>query len=65
MTNTKQTFSGDGLIGDLERVIEKEENEEEKIEADDSLVDYLDKMPEILDLEYLVEQEKKQRNLMN
>ena len=62
MTNTNQTFSGDRLIGELERV-EKNKKEEEKIEADESIVNYLDKLPEVLDFEYLVEQEKKQREL--
>ena len=61
--NVKQTLSGDRLICELERVIEKNEKEEEKKVPDDTIVDFIDKVPEILDYEYLVEQEKKQREL--
>ena len=61
--NKTQTFLGDKLIGELERVIEKEKKAEEKIEDDDSPVDYLDKALEVLEYEFLLEQETKQREL--
>ena len=39
MRNVTQTLSGDRLIGELERVIEKNEKEEEKIVPHDTIVD--------------------------
>ena len=47
----------------MKGLLKKKKKEEEKIEANDLLVDYVDKASEILDFEYLLEQEKKQREL--
>ena len=47
-TNTNQTLSGDRLIGELERVIEKEKPKE-NIVLDDDIVFSLPKIPTILD----------------
>ena len=47
-TNTNQTLSGDRLIGELERVIEKEKPKE-NIVLDDDIVFPLPKIPTILD----------------
>ena len=58
-------MSGDRLISELERVIEKNEEEEEKIVPDNMFVDFIEKAPKILDYEYLIEQEKNKKNLMN
>ena len=63
--NVKQKLSGDRLISELERVIEKNEEEEEKIVPDNTFVDFIEKAPKILDYEYLIEQEKNKKNLMN
>ena len=47
-TNTTQTMSGDCLIGELERVIEKEEPKEEII-PDENIIFTLPKAPTVLD----------------
>ena len=49
-TNTTQTMSGDCLIGELERVIEKEEPKEE-IVPDENIIFTVPKAPTILDVE--------------
>ena len=49
-TNTTQTFSGDHLIGELERVIEKEKPRENIVPEDD-IIFHLPKIPTILDNE--------------
>ena len=49
-TNTMQTVSGDCLIGDLERVIEKEKPTEE-IAPDENIIFSLPKIPAFLDNE--------------
>ena len=46
-------------------MIEKNEEEEEKIVPDNMFVDFIEKAPKILDYEYLIEQEKNKKNLMN
>ena len=49
-TNTTQTMSGDCLIGELKRVIEKKT--EEKIVPAESIIFSLPKIPTILDNEH-------------
>ena len=49
-TNTTQTMSGDCLIGELEKVIEKEKLKEE-IVPDENIIFTLPKIPTILDNE--------------
>ena len=49
-TNTTQTMSGDCLIGELEKVIEKEKLKEE-IVPDENVIFTLPKIPTILDNE--------------
>ena len=49
-TNTTQKFSGDRLIGELERVIEKEKPRENIVPEDD-IIFHLPKIPTILDNE--------------
>ena len=62
-TNTTQTMTGDCLIGDLERVIEKE-NPKEEIVHDQNIIFSLPKIPTILDNEdFEIKQEiKKQKD---
>ena len=61
--NTKQTMSDDCLIGELERVIEKEKQKEE-IFPDENIIFTLPKAPIILDDEdFQIKQEiKKQKD---
>ena len=61
--NTMQTVSGDHLIGELERVIEKEKPTEE-IAPDENIIFSLPKNPAILDNEdFEIKQEiKKQKD---
>ena len=62
-TNTTQTVSGDCLIGELKRVIEKEKPKEE-IVPDENIIFSLPKTPTILDNEgFQIKQEiKKQKD---
>ena len=61
--NITQKLSGDRLIRELERVIKKKEKEEEAVVADESVVDFIEKAAEIIDYEYLLDQEKKEQEL--
>ena len=62
-TNTTQTMSGNRLIGELERVTEKEKPKEE-IVPDENIIFSLQKIPAILDNEdFEIKQEiKKQKD---
>ena len=49
-TNTTQTMGGDRLIGELERIIEKEKPKEGVV-PDENIIFSLPKIPKILDNE--------------
>lgn len=57
--SVKQTLSNDRLIDELERAIGKNLKKEEKIVPDDRIVDFTDKVLEMLDYKYLIEQQNK------
>lgn len=54
-------MSNDRLIDELERAIGKNLKKEEKIVPDDRIVDFTDKVLEILDYKYFIEQQNKWR----
>ena len=62
-TNTTQTMSGDRLIGELERIIEKEKPKEGVV-PDENIIFSLPKIPKILDNEdfEIKQQIKKQKD---
>ena len=63
-TNTTQTMSGDRLMGELERVIEKQKTKQE-IVPDENIIFSLPKIPTILDNEdFEIKQEIKKKKKM-
>ena len=57
VTNTTQTFSGDRLIGELERVIEKEKPKENLVPKED-IIFHLPKIPKNLGSEDFEQKQK-------